>query len=79
VGGGLGRSGLNYGESNLDLASGEAVSDLVETNKKYTLGAYYSLTENLTLLSEFSRVDAESHDGIENEASFFNLGAYLSF
>src|SRR5690606_24287460 len=31
--------GANYGESNLDLASGEPVSDLVETNKKYTLGA----------------------------------------
>src|SRR5690606_16120274 len=39
--------GLNYGESNLDLASGEIVSDLVKTNKKYTLGAYHSLTENL--------------------------------
>src|SRR3546814_21031510 len=41
--------GLNYGESNLDLASGEASSDLVESNKKYTVGAYHSLTEALTL------------------------------
>jgi hypothetical protein len=55
------------------------VSNLVETNKKYTLGAYYSLTENLTLLAEFTRVDAEAHNGSENESSNINLGGYLSF
>jgi hypothetical protein len=71
--------GLNYGESNLDLAGGEGLSDLVETNKKYTLGAYYSLTENLTLLAEFTDTKAEAHNGIENDSSNFNLGAYLSF
>jgi predicted porin len=71
--------GINYGESNLDLASGEAPSDLVQTNKKYTLGAYHSLTENLTLLGEFSDVNSEAHNGIENDASNFNVGAYLSF
>ena len=71
--------GLNYGESNLDLAGGEVVSNLVESNKKYTLGAYYSLTENLTLIAEFSDVKAEAHNGVENDSSNFNLGAYLSF
>jgi predicted porin len=71
--------GINYGESNLDLASGEAPSDLVQTNKKYTLGAYHSLTTNLTLLGEFSDVKSESHNGIENDGSNFNVGAYLSF
>jgi predicted porin len=71
--------GLNYGESNLDLAAGEILSNLVETNKKYTLGAYYSLTENLTLLGEFTQVDAEAHSGVENESSNFNVGAYMSF
>ena len=71
--------GVNYGESNLDLASGEAVSDLVKTNKKYTLGVYHSLTENLTLLAEFTDVTAEAHSGLENDSSNFNIGAYLSF
>lgn len=71
--------GINYGESNLDLADGEPVSDLVETNKKYTVGAYYSLTENFTLLAEFTDTKAESHDGIENDSSNFNIGAYMSF
>jgi predicted porin len=71
--------GINYGESNLDLASGEAVSNLVEKNQKYTVGAYYSLTENLTLLGEFTDTNAQAHNGIENDSSNFNLGAYLSF
>jgi predicted porin len=71
--------GVNYGESNLDLAPGEAPSSLVETNKKYTLGAYYSLTENLTLLGEFTDTKAEAHNGVENDSSNFNVGAYLSF
>jgi len=71
--------GVNYGESNLDLADGELPSALVETNKKFTVGAYYSLTENLTLLGEYTETQAEAHDGTENESSNFNVGAYLSF
>jgi predicted porin len=71
--------GVNYGESNLDLAPGELPSDLVETNEKFTVGAYYSLTENLTLLAEFTDTKASAHDGTENDSSNFNVGAYLSF
>jgi predicted porin len=71
--------GVNYGVSNLDLAEGEAASFLVETNEKYTVGAYYSLTENLTLLAEFTDTKAEAHNGAENDSSNFNIGAYLSF
>jgi predicted porin len=71
--------GVNYGVSNLDLASGEPVSDLVKTNEKYTVGAYHSLTENLTLLAEFTDTKSEAHNGTENDASNFNIGAYLSF
>ena len=71
--------GVNYGESNLDLASGELTSGLVQTNKKYTVGAYHSLTENLTLLAEFTDVASEAHDGVENDSTNFNIGAYLSF
>lgn len=71
--------GLNYGQSNLDLASGEPPSDLVESNEKFTFGVYHSLTEALTLLAEFTDVKAESHDGIKNDSNNFNIGAYLSF
>jgi hypothetical protein len=65
--------------SNLDLATGETASFLVETNEKYTAGVYYSLTENLTLLAEFTDTNAEAHNGQENDSSNFNVGAYLSF
>jgi predicted porin len=71
--------GANYGESNLDRASREVVSNLVETNKKYTVGAYYSLTANFTLLAEFTDTTAEAHNGLENDSNNFNIGGYLSF
>jgi len=71
--------GVNYGESNLDLATGEVVSPLVKTNKKYTVGVYHSLTESLTLLAEFTDTKAKAHDGTENDSNNFNVGAYLSF
>lgn len=71
--------GVNYGQSNLDLAEGEAPSGLVRRNEKWTLGAYHSLTPNLTLLAEFSEVESSAHDGTENESTNFNIGAFLSF
>ncbi len=71
--------GVNYGRSDLDLADGEPVSGLVERNEKYTLGAYHSLTPNLTLLAEFNRVRSSAHTGIENDSRNFNIGAFLSF
>lgn len=71
--------GVNYGRSNLDLASGELPSDLVRRNEKYTAGVYYSLTENLTLIGEYSDIKARSHNNIENKSNNFNIGAYLSF
>ncbi|WP_230979573.1 porin [Steroidobacter gossypii] len=71
--------GVNFGQSNLDLAPGEPISALVESNEKYTVGVYHSLTENLTLLAEFTDTKAEAHNGIENDSSNFNVGAYLSF
>jgi hypothetical protein len=37
------------------------------------------LTENLTLLAEFTDTKAEAHNGTENDSSNFNIGAYLSF
>ncbi len=71
--------GVNYGRSDLDLADGEAPSALVRRNEKVTLGAYHSLTPNLTLLAELTRVQSEAHDGTENESTNFNIGAFLSF
>ncbi|WP_428309963.1 porin [Hydrocarboniphaga sp.] len=71
--------GVNYGESNLDLADGEASSNLVKKNSKVTAGVYHSLTKNLTLLAEFSDVKAKAHDDTKNKSNSFNVGAFLSF
>ena len=71
--------GLNYGESNLDLASGEVNPTLVQKNSKYTLGVYHKLTENLTLLGEVTNTKSEAQNGLDNEAQSFNVGAFLAF
>ena len=60
--------GLNYGVSNLDLAPGELPSDLVKQTRS-TRSALTTLTENLTLLAEFTDTTAEAHNGIETTAA----------
>lgn len=71
--------GLNYGQSTLDLADGEVSSDLIKKNSKFTLGVYHSLTPNLTLVGEINDVQAEAHNGIENDSASANVGAFLAF
>jgi predicted porin len=71
--------GVNYGESNLDTASGEINPTLVKKNSKYTLGVYHKLTENLTLLGEYTDTKSEAQNGLENKAKSFNVGAFLAF
>jgi hypothetical protein len=77
--------GANYGESNLDFANDadraafSGALKLVSSNKKATLGVYYSLTKNLTLLAEGSRVTSDAHLGGSNDATTVNVGAFLGF
>ena len=78
-GAGSTKVGVNYGESNLDLAPGEINPTLVKKNSKYTVGVYHNLTENLTLLAEFSDTRAKAQNGLKNDSSNFNIGAFVSF
>jgi len=71
--------GVNYGRSKLDTASGEINPTLVEKNDKFTVGVYYSLTKNLTLLAEGSQIKAKAQSGAENKSDNFNVGAFLAF
>ena len=71
--------GVNYGQSKLDLANGEINPTLVEKNEKFTVGVYYNLTKNLTLLAEGSQIKATSQIGAENKAQNYNVGAFLAF
>lgn len=74
--------GVNYGRSNLDYANSAdqvANPDLVASNRKGTIGAYYSLTKNLTLLIEGSQVKSYAQGGGSNSANTVNAGAYFGF
>jgi predicted porin len=74
--------GVNYGRSNLDTANNlDALANpyLVASNRKATVGLYYSLTKNLTLLAEGSGVKSYAQIGGDNSANTFNVGAYLGF
>ena len=74
--------GVSYGVSNLDTASGEAKStDLVESNKRWTVGAYHPLTKHLNLVAEYSDFKTETHEtGVkDHESDVFSLGAILFF
>ena len=71
--------GLSYGESNLDRASGEAKSTLVEQNDMWTVGAYHPLTKHLNLVAEYSQVQAENQLGADNESDILSAGAILFF
>src|SRR5437870_5180400 len=75
--------GANYGVSKLDCAGGTDVGCngtlLVEKNRKVTVGGYYSLTKNLTLLAEVSDVHADAQSGASNHSKNGNVGAFLSF
>ncbi len=79
---GAAKFGLNYGVSKLsyaNFADSTAVPTLLDSNNKVTAGIYYSLTKNLTLLSEVSDVWTKAHNGGENKSVNGNVGAFMSF
>jgi len=71
--------GVSWGESNLDLASGESNGTLVKSNEMWTVGAYHPLTKHLNLVAEYSRVRSENHQGERNESDIVDAGAILFF
>ncbi|MDC0542189.1 porin [Methylophilaceae bacterium] len=71
--------GVSYGESKLDLASGEAASALVKENEMLTIGAYHPLTKHLNLVAEYSDVESKAHDGASETSDIFTVGAILFF
>ena len=73
--------GLAWGQSNVDLADGEAVATQVKTNSMTTVGLYHPLTKHLNLVAEYSNVQAESRaaGSPTNTANVGSLGAILFF
>jgi predicted porin len=75
--------GVSHGDSKLDFADAlDAATNpaLVSSNRKDTIGVYYSLTKNLMLLAEGSHVKSTAQGDIgSNQATTVNIGAYLGF
>ena len=72
--------GVAYGVSNLDEASGETATALVEKNERWTVGAYHPLTKHLNLVAEYNKMESEGHAaGQSMESDHFSLGAILFF
>jgi len=72
--------GVAYGVSNLDNASGVTEAALVESNTRWTVGAYHPLTKHLNLVAEYNDMESEGQSSAyESESSSFSLGAILFF
>lgn len=75
--------GLSYGISQLDETSADRAANLnlVEENKRWTLGVYHPLTKHLNLVAEYSNVKSESSGAgfDDNESDTLSAGAILFF
>jgi len=71
--------GVAYGISNLDRADSNDTTDLVEENKRWTVGAYHPLTKHLNLVAEYNNIESSDHAGNNNESDAISLGAILFF
>jgi len=79
--------GFAYGVSNLDKASGEteaassgSTAYLLDSNERWTVGAYHPLTKHLNLVAEYNRIESEAHRAsTDYDSDTFSLGAILFF
>jgi predicted porin len=72
--------GVAYGVSNLDNASGQTEATLIETNERWTVGAYHPLTKHLNLVAEYNKIESEGQSSAnETESDSLSLGAILFF
>ena len=73
--------GLSYGESSLDLTSGEvaAGNNLVKSNESWIVGVYHPLGEALNLVAEYTNTESQAHAGHKAEEDVFALGAIMFF
>lgn len=72
--------GVAYGVSNLDEASGEDLATLIESNERWTVGAYHPLTKHLNLVAEYNKIESEGQSSAnQTESDSVSLGAILFF
>ncbi len=71
--------GVAFGRSNLDKASGESSTAMVDKNERVTVGLYHPLTKHLNLVGEWNQIESTAQTGIKNENTTGSLGAILFF
>ena len=69
----------SYGESSLYQAPGEFDPDLVRRNEAEIGAAYYTLTDWVTLVGEFSHQVSKSHGPLETQSNAFTAGGILFY
>ena len=71
--------GGSYGESHLDLADDELVSNLLRKNSSWVGQARYGLTSWVTLIGEYTHTMSEAHNGNDASSDALAAGAILFF
>jgi len=76
--------GVSYGVSKLDDTAADAAAgvSLVESNRRWTVGAYHPLTKSLNLVAEYNDVKSEAQNYIDvadAKSKNISLGAILFF
>jgi len=74
--------GVAYGVNNMDRASGESkavTNDMLESNERWTIGAYHPLTKHLNLVAEYTDISSEAQGGNDRDSDALSLGAILFF
>ena len=70
--------GIAYGESNLDKA-GAADTGIVQSNERYTVGAYHPLTKHLNIVAEYNNLRSQGYTSNTAEQDTYSAGAILFF
>lgn len=71
--------GVSYGQSRLDLASGEINPTLVETNSSWIGQVKYGLTPWVNLIGEYTATQSKAHGGNKANSNALALGAIMLF
>ena len=73
--------GVAFASSRQDLATGEVAgaTAAMDSNDRWTVGAYHPLTKHLNLVAEYNAMESDDHAGISNESDALSIGAILFF
>ncbi|MDB9717015.1 porin [Methylophilaceae bacterium] len=73
--------GVAIASNRQDLASGETAgaTDAMDSNDRWTVGAYHPLTKHLNLVAEYNAIESKDHQGDKAESDSISVGAILFF